>query len=200
MWSRNFLCTISLECVLQIAMFRSLRDADGNKLTHNFRPIQPLNERIVLANSPHSEDPEYQPKFFDPLSPPPIVLPKINRTDELDFNVSWVPSTVSESKESTLSTTPQTESVTLISAITYSYPTVEPLLSKIPTSHTKEPFPAPITEISSNSEELIAAASPSPHKEERRHRGRENEGARLTISPNLLLVLFTTVLITNLAL
>ena len=36
-------------------------------MTHNFRPIQPLNNRIVLANSPHSDEPEYRPIFIDPL-------------------------------------------------------------------------------------------------------------------------------------
>ncbi|XP_020280404.1 carbonic anhydrase 2-like [Pseudomyrmex gracilis] len=34
----------------QLAAFRDLRTSDGNKLTHNFRPVQPLEDRIVLQN------------------------------------------------------------------------------------------------------------------------------------------------------
>lgn len=56
-------------------MFRSLRDPEGNKLTHNFRPIQPLNNRIVLANSQHAHEPGYEPIFFD--EPPAIKEPPI---------------------------------------------------------------------------------------------------------------------------
>ena len=35
----------------QIENFRSLEDAEGNKIIHNFRPIQPINDRIVWFNS-----------------------------------------------------------------------------------------------------------------------------------------------------
>lgn len=31
--------------------FRSLQDAHGETLTHNYRPIQPLNDRVVLFNT-----------------------------------------------------------------------------------------------------------------------------------------------------
>lgn len=33
--------------MIQIDVFRSLRDEEGHKLTHNFRPIQPLGDRVV---------------------------------------------------------------------------------------------------------------------------------------------------------
>lgn len=34
----------------QLAAFRDLRTQEGNKMTHNFRPVQPLEDRIVLHN------------------------------------------------------------------------------------------------------------------------------------------------------
>lgn len=38
----------------QIDVFRSIRDDDGNQLTHNFRPIQPLGDRVVFYVPPYS--------------------------------------------------------------------------------------------------------------------------------------------------
>lgn len=37
-------------------MFRDLLDEDGHILTHNFRPIQPLGDRIVLFNIKDNDD------------------------------------------------------------------------------------------------------------------------------------------------
>ncbi|XP_046820673.1 carbonic anhydrase 7-like isoform X1 [Vespa crabro] len=34
----------------QLAAFRNLCTSDGNKLTHNFRPVQPLSDRLVYHN------------------------------------------------------------------------------------------------------------------------------------------------------
>lgn len=34
----------------QLAAFRDIQSVDGHKLTHNFRPIQPLDDRIVYHN------------------------------------------------------------------------------------------------------------------------------------------------------
>lgn len=65
-------------------MFRSLRDPEGNKLTHNFRPIQPLNNRIVLANSQHADEPGYAPIFIDetpPTDPPATTVQSTNIMD-----------------------------------------------------------------------------------------------------------------------
>ncbi|KAL0106136.1 hypothetical protein PUN28_016105 [Cardiocondyla obscurior] len=36
----------------QLAAFRDLRNPEGNKLTHNFRPVQPLEDRVVYQNIP----------------------------------------------------------------------------------------------------------------------------------------------------
>lgn len=36
---------------LQIENFRCLEDTEGNIMNHNFRPIQPINDRIVWFNS-----------------------------------------------------------------------------------------------------------------------------------------------------
>ncbi|TGZ54911.1 carbonic anhydrase 2 [Temnothorax longispinosus] len=36
----------------QLSAFRDLRNPQGNKLTHNFRPVQPLEDRVVLHNIP----------------------------------------------------------------------------------------------------------------------------------------------------
>ncbi|XP_011876073.1 PREDICTED: carbonic anhydrase 2 isoform X3 [Vollenhovia emeryi] len=41
----------------ELAAFRDLRTAEGNKLTHNFRPVQPLEDRVVLHNIPKEQDP-----------------------------------------------------------------------------------------------------------------------------------------------
>lgn len=38
----------------QIDVFRSIRDDEGNQLTHNFRPIQPLGDRVVIYVPPTS--------------------------------------------------------------------------------------------------------------------------------------------------
>ncbi|XP_072757678.1 carbonic anhydrase 13 [Anoplolepis gracilipes] len=40
----------------QLAAFRDLRTTEGNKLTHNFRPVQPLEDRIVLQNIPGEQN------------------------------------------------------------------------------------------------------------------------------------------------
>jgi carbonic anhydrase len=37
--------------VFQLELFRALLDEEGNPLTHNFRPVQPLGDRIVLYNT-----------------------------------------------------------------------------------------------------------------------------------------------------
>lgn len=37
-------------------MFRDLLDEDGHILTHNFRPIQPLGDRIILFNIIDNDD------------------------------------------------------------------------------------------------------------------------------------------------
>lgn len=37
-------------------MFRDLLDEDGHILTHNFRPIQPLGDRVVLFNIINPDD------------------------------------------------------------------------------------------------------------------------------------------------
>lgn len=44
---RKFLSTFSF---LQIAAFRDVRTSEGSKLTHNFRPVQPLQDRVVYHN------------------------------------------------------------------------------------------------------------------------------------------------------
>lgn len=38
--------------MFQIAAFRGISSAEGQKLTHNFRPVQPLEDRIVYHNIP----------------------------------------------------------------------------------------------------------------------------------------------------
>ncbi|XP_076677298.1 carbonic anhydrase 13 [Andrena cerasifolii] len=35
----------------QLAAFRSIQSADGANLTHNFRPVQPLNDRVIYQNN-----------------------------------------------------------------------------------------------------------------------------------------------------
>lgn len=41
----------SLCYLFQLAKFRALQDSHGHTLTHNFRPIQPLGDRVVLFNT-----------------------------------------------------------------------------------------------------------------------------------------------------
>lgn len=41
---------------VKLEHFRSLEDEDGNALNHNFRPVQPLGDRIVLYTSPLNND------------------------------------------------------------------------------------------------------------------------------------------------
>lgn len=36
---------------MQLEKFRALQDSHGQTLTHNFRPIQPLGDRVVLFNT-----------------------------------------------------------------------------------------------------------------------------------------------------
>lgn len=40
----------------QLDAFRNLRTTEGKKLTHNFRPVQPLEDRIVLQNIPRQQN------------------------------------------------------------------------------------------------------------------------------------------------
>lgn len=40
-----------LSLYFQIEKFRALQDSHGQTLTHNFRPIQPLGDRVVLFNT-----------------------------------------------------------------------------------------------------------------------------------------------------
>ncbi|XP_012523520.1 carbonic anhydrase 1 isoform X2 [Monomorium pharaonis] len=39
----------------QLATFRDLRTPEGNRLTHNFRPVQPLEDRVVFQNIPKEQ-------------------------------------------------------------------------------------------------------------------------------------------------
>ncbi|KAL6260177.1 hypothetical protein P5V15_007711 [Pogonomyrmex californicus] len=39
----------------QLAAFRDLQNTEGNKLTHNFRPVQPLEDRVVFQNIPKEQ-------------------------------------------------------------------------------------------------------------------------------------------------
>lgn len=41
----------------QIDVFRTIRDEEGNRLTHNFRPIQPLGDRVVFYSPPPAQYP-----------------------------------------------------------------------------------------------------------------------------------------------
>lgn len=50
--------------IVQIAAFRSIYDSHGEQLLRNFRPIQPLNNRIVYTSIPSSES----PKLHQPLA------------------------------------------------------------------------------------------------------------------------------------
>ncbi|XP_012215868.1 carbonic anhydrase 2 [Linepithema humile] len=39
----------------QLAAFRDVQNPEGNKLTHNFRPVQPLEDRVVFQNIPKEQ-------------------------------------------------------------------------------------------------------------------------------------------------
>jgi len=39
-----------------LAAFRNLQTTEGTKLTHNFRPVQPLEDRIVFQNIPTEQN------------------------------------------------------------------------------------------------------------------------------------------------
>jgi len=39
-----------------VAAFRNLQTSEGTKLTHNFRPVQPLEDRIVFQNIPTEQN------------------------------------------------------------------------------------------------------------------------------------------------
>jgi hypothetical protein len=38
-----------------LAAFRNIQNTKGNKLTHNFRPVQLLYDRVVLQNIPKEQ-------------------------------------------------------------------------------------------------------------------------------------------------
>lgn len=48
---------------MQLAAFRSIQSADGTNLTHNFRPVQPLDGRTVYRNIVGAE-----PSTISPVS------------------------------------------------------------------------------------------------------------------------------------
>lgn len=65
---------------VQLEKFRALQDAHGHHLTHNFRPIQPLGDRVVLFNIESESDTTLQdlaPVKSDddilPDAPPPNI-------------------------------------------------------------------------------------------------------------------------------
>lgn len=47
-------------------MFRDLLDDDGHILTHNFRPIQPLGDRIILFNIIDDDDNTLEQNHHNP--------------------------------------------------------------------------------------------------------------------------------------
>lgn len=187
-------------------MFRSLRDAEGNALTHNFRPIQPLNERIVLANSPHSDEPEYQPKFVDDPTPLPTfsfptspsmepssanppnattdhIMGPTTTADTLVFSTQ----AVNEPPPPTIPTPEETKEKS-----TMTYNSVEPLSTTLPTAKTttntvgKIAFPEAITELPNNKleEEVVTHKT---HKQDHLKQGKSGQ-SRLHVQSITLLV------------
>lgn len=41
--------------IFQLSKFRRLLDSEGHQLTHNYRPVQPLNGRLIYENQPKDE-------------------------------------------------------------------------------------------------------------------------------------------------
>lgn len=64
-------------------MFRDLLDEDGHILTHNFRPIQPLGDRIVLFNIKDNDD-----NALDRTDSPKDEIPPEVNTKAIDDNMS----------------------------------------------------------------------------------------------------------------
>ncbi|XP_012254085.2 carbonic anhydrase 2-like [Athalia rosae] len=72
----------------QIAAFRRIRSAEGERVTHNFRPVQPLEDRIVYENIPelsyHNQRyyPEqiYSGQLASRASVPPLIVSLIIST------------------------------------------------------------------------------------------------------------------------
>lgn len=65
-------------------MFRDLLDEDGHVLTHNFRPIQPLGDRIILFNIIDDDDntlDHHNPE--DELPPQVVDIDVINDLSDL---------------------------------------------------------------------------------------------------------------------
>lgn len=51
---KTFICVYF---IFQLEHFRALMDHDGNLLSHNFRPVQPIGDRIVwLTSDKYSND------------------------------------------------------------------------------------------------------------------------------------------------
>lgn len=61
-------------------MFRDLLDEDGHILTHNFRPIQPLGDRIILFNIIDNDD--------NTLAHPEDELPPLVDVDDNDLDLT----------------------------------------------------------------------------------------------------------------
>lgn len=55
MWTM-FHCNVRITLPAQIEAFRALQDSHGHHLTHNFRPIQDIGDRIVLFNIDNVDD------------------------------------------------------------------------------------------------------------------------------------------------
>lgn len=198
----------------QIAKFRSLRDPEGNKLTHNFRPIQPLNNRIVLANSPHSDEPAYRPQFTDEEPPTSPTAPPTTTTT----------TTSSSSKTNIMDLTSDEEETTIVyevenwsTTIKFVPAPVQPIsvrttkMEELTTSTTEREtstlgiivFPDSITDLPGNdvyevtdSDEPVHKAEVAPtHKTHRldnmRGRGKGSGQAGAVVKPQSLLALIT---------
>lgn len=160
-----------------------MRDPEGNKLTHNFRPIQPLNNRIVLANSQHADEPGYAPIFID-------YPPEPDRTTTQGSNIMDLTSAEQE-------TTIHYEVTDWSTTIKFVPAPVQPMITRETTTLGKVTFPDQVTDAPAGEE---VAATHKTHRLDR-IRGKGSGQAAVKLLPLLSLIATASLVIaTNLLL
>lgn len=114
----------------QLAVFRSIKAPDGENLTHNYRPVQPLDDRIIFRNSNNGSAETTKPVVTSQpaeTSKPAVTSPPAVTTNApTTMQATTVPTTASTAKPTSPSTATPTNPSTPKSTNPSSPTTMDP--------------------------------------------------------------------------
>ncbi|XP_078053360.1 carbonic anhydrase 1 isoform X2 [Augochlora pura] len=94
----------------QLAVFRSIKSNDGSNLTHNYRPVQPLDDRTIYRNINNGSTEATKPAIISPSTTEATSAPTTKQTTPVPTTQSTVkstsPSTPKSSSPPAVKTTP----------------------------------------------------------------------------------------------